>query len=462
MAIEKRLISALLLLLLLPALPSCRAKTSEESEAALRGNGTAPIWSRDAVIYELNVRQYSPEGTLAAVERDLPRLRDMGVDILWLMPIHPIGEKNRKGSMGSYYAVRDYRAVNPEFGTEEDFRRFVKRAHELGLYVILDWVANHSAWDNPLIEEHPEWYTRDSLSGEIIPPVADWSDVADFNYDEPGLRNYMTESLEYWVREFDIDGYRCDVADWVPVSFWDSVRVELDAIKPVFMLAEAENPALHTRAFDMSYAWELHHQFNKLAQGTLGLDELDAYWVKEDSTFAPADYRMVFTSNHDENSWNGTVFERMGDAAQMMAAFSFVVPGMPLIYSGQEAPMRKRLAFFEKDPIDWNGYAWQDFYAALTRIKSDHPALWNGVHGGGMQRLATNNDSAFYALERSRDGSRVLAVFHFSDQPGEGELSQPLPDGNYRDLITNERLSAAEASSWTLPAWGYRLLAATE
>ncbi len=429
----------------------------EAEEAITNGNGTAPEWTKDAVIYELNIRQYSKDGTFAAIEKDLPRLRDMGVDIIWLMPVHPIGELNRKGSMGSYYAVKDYLDVDPGYGSMEDFQRLVNRIHEEGMYVILDWVANHSAWDNTLMESHPHWYTRDS-AGNAVPPVADWADVADFNYDQGGLRNYMADCLKFWVAEMDIDGYRCDVADMVPTTFWDSVRVELDKIKPVFMLAEAETPSQHTRAFDMTYAWDMHHIMNGIAQGTKPISALDDRLRYEDSAFAPADYRMLFTSNHDENSWNGTVFERMGDAAQTMAVLSFTLPGMPLIYSGQEAPMRKRLDFFEKDAIDWNNYAWQDFYRSLCTLKSEQRALWNGIHGADLQRLNSTDQERIYAF--SRGANEVVCVFNLSKDQVEVNLLDDLSSGSYREYFSQEEFSFHKDQSWTMTPWSYRVFVA--
>jgi cyclomaltodextrinase / maltogenic alpha-amylase / neopullulanase len=456
MDFRNQILNPVLALLFFFSLCACnQASHQTVAEAPLRGNGTVPEWSKDAVIYEVNIRQFSPEGNLVAVEKQLPRLAEMGVDILWLMPIHPIGIENRKGTMGSYYAVRDYKAVNPEYGTPEDFKRFVQKAHEQGLYVILDWVANHSAWDNSMTKEHPEWYTQDS-TGKIVSPVADWSDVADFNYDNGHLRNYMTDCLKYWVSDFDIDGYRCDIAGMVPITFWDSVRTELDAIKPVFMLAEDANPAMHSNGFDMTYNWKLHHLLNGIAQGKDSLQELDHLWKVEDSTFAPADYRMVFTSNHDENSWNGTEFERMGDGAEAMAVLTFCVPGMPLIYSGQEAPVQKRLDFFEKDPINWNGYAKGSFYSKLCALKSGQPALWNGVYGGSMQRLGSSDDTRIYAI--SRGENEVIGLFNFSATPVEFTLTDGTPAGQFKEYFTGTSLSGASSTSFSLNPWGYQIL----
>ncbi len=258
--------SLILILLALIAFIGCKNEANNEQKIINYQEVKHPEWSKNANIYEVNIRQYTPEGTFNAFAEHLPRLKELGVDILWLMPIHPIGEKNRKGSMGSYYSVKDYFGINPEFGTEEDFKNLVNQIHELGMYVIIDWVANHTAWDNQLIYDHPEWYSKNEEE-EIIAPVEDWSDVADLNYDVPEVRKYMTDALIYWVKDFNIDGYRCDVAGMVPTDFWNNARYELDKIKPVFMLAEANEPELHEFAFDMTYAWDLHFLWNEMAQG---------------------------------------------------------------------------------------------------------------------------------------------------------------------------------------------------
>ena len=257
-----------------------------------------PSWTRDAAIYEVNIRQFTPSGTFEEFETHLPRLKKLGVDILWLMPIHPIGVENRKGSLGSYYSVKDYLAVNPEYGTMEEFKALVEEIHDQGMYVILDWVANHCAWDNPLVTEHPDWFTKDS-TGHMVPPVPDWSDVVDFNYDNPELRTWMIDALRFWVRETDIDGYRCDVAGMVPQEFWNEARAELDKIKPVFMLAEDENPAHHERAFDMTYSWELHHLLVRIAKGDTTAAALWTYFDRDIERYGNDAYRMLFTDNHD-------------------------------------------------------------------------------------------------------------------------------------------------------------------
>lgn len=256
---------------------SCSGSRKETSNERL----VHPEWAKNAVLYEVNVRQYTPEGTFKAFEKHLPRLKAMGVDILWLMPVNPIGVKNRKGTLGSYYSIKDYLAVNPEFGTKDDLKELVNKAHDLGMHVIIDWVANHTSWDNNLITEHPDWYAHDS-TGKIIPPVPDWTDVAGLNYKNKELREYMTNALIYWVREADIDGFRCDVAGMLPVSFWNEAVPKIKAIKHVFMLAEWETPEMHDTAFDMTYSWNAYQVMNAIAKGKKTAVALDSA-LKSDS-----------------------------------------------------------------------------------------------------------------------------------------------------------------------------------
>lgn len=410
-------------------------------------------WSKNAIIYEVNVRQYTPEGTFAAFEKHLPRLSKMGVDILWLMPIYPVGEKNRKGSLGSYYSVKDYKAVNPEYGNMDDLKRLVSEAHKLGMHVILDWVANHTSWDNKMIEEHPEWYIKDSL-GNFVSPF-DWSDVADLNYDNKALQDYMIGALKFWIEKADIDGYRCDVAGLVPVEFWDKARAELDKIKPVFMLAEAEEAKHHKNAFDMSYAWDFHHIMNDIAKGKKNANDVEDYFIKNDSLFPDDAYRMYFTSNHDENSWNGTEYERMGDAAETFAVLSFMIPGMPLIYSGQEAALNKRLAFFDKDTICWDNIKLEEFYTNLIKIKKKNKALWNGTYGGKLIRINTSDDKNIFAFIREKDDNKVFAIFNFSDKKQNIIFKGDKFTGEYTNAFSGEEVKFSPKKELELEPWGY-------
>ncbi|PLX24008.1 MAG: alpha-amylase [Marinilabiliales bacterium] len=442
-----------MLLLTFVVIQACNQSSSEQVSDVEYKKVEHVDWSKNLSIYEVNIRQYTPEGTFNAFAEHLPRLKELGTDILWIMPIHPIGEKNRKGNMGSYYAVKDYYGINPEFGTEEDLRDLIEKIHGLDMYVIIDWVANHSAWDNQTIYDHPEWYKTDD-DGNIIPPVADWSDVAGYNYDIPEMRDYMVEALKYWVEEFDIDGYRCDVAGMVPVDFWNRARYELDQIKPVFMLAEAHESELHEFAFDMTYAWSDHFIWNEIAQGKKTIVDLVEQFEKVKTEYKSSDYRMNFVSNHDENSWKGSVFERLGDAAQAFVVLSATVPGMPLVYSGQEACLDKRLAFFEKDTINWDkDCSMDDLYKSLLKLKKENPALWNGDFGGPMERIATTADDKIFAFSRIKDDHKVITILNLSPEEVEFELTTQIEALNLTELFTGEDFT----NNYNLSSWGYKV-----
>jgi glycosidase len=422
---------------------------------------THPEWSHNASIYEVNVRQFSAGGTFREFEAHLPRLKALGVKIIWLMPIHPIGVQKRKGSLGSYYSVKDYLAVNPEFGTMDDFRSLVDRIHDMGMYVIIDWVANHSAWDNPLTKEHPGWFTRD-VQGNLVPPNPDWSDVVDFNYNNRELWGYMIGAMEFWVRDVGIDGFRCDVAGMVPLEFWNAVRARLDAIKPVFILAEWEDPAAHEHAFDMTYGWDLYHLMNKLAKRLVPASAIGIYLDREVSRYPKDAYRMYFTSNHDENSWNGTVFERLGEAAEVMAVLACTLDGMPLVYSGQEAGLNRRLEFFEKDEIPWREHQFRDLYSTLLNLKQQSRALWNGDQGGDVTWIHTSNDGAVFAFVREKDADKVLVVLNLSAEQQAVELGGTAFLGSYTDVFTvgeKHEIRFTGGETVDLKPWGYRVYA---
>lgn len=426
---------------------------------------THPQWTRDATLYQLNTRQFTPEGTLRAAQAQLPRLKTLGVRIVWLMPIHPIGEKNRKGTLGSPYSVRDYRAVNPELGTLDDLKAFVAAAHAQGMRVILDWVGNHTAWDNALVTRHPEWYIRD-WKGDFQPtPWWDWSDIIDLDYAQPGLRRYMTEAMAYWVREADIDGYRCDVAGFVPIDFWNHVRAELEAIKPgnIFLLAEWEERDLHARAFDMTYAWSWHAAVRDIVQGKVGMDKLFVYYSWNESAWPKEALRMTYTSNHDANAWEGTDRELFGDALQAVTVLSFVGEGMPLIYNGQEAGNRKRLPFFERDPIAWKSDPMGDLYAKLIALKQATPALWNAQWGATMVLVPNTSPKAVLSFVRRDGTSRVFAAINLSDRPQQVSFQQSLHHGRYRDALRDGETAALAADTrLALAPWDYRVYVATD
>lgn len=449
------IVAAILLAAANYSIVSGRQKSTADNFSQVAPNQVKhPDWSKNQNIYEINVRQHTPEGTFAALEAHLPRLKELGAGILWLMPIHPIGELNRKGPLGSYYAVKDYRGVNPDYGTDEDFKRFVKKAHEVGLYVIIDWVPNHSAWDNALVTEHPEWYVKDS-TGKLVSPF-DWTDVVKFNYDVPEMRKYMLDAMKYWIKDFDIDGYRCDVAGDVPMDFWNNSRVELDKIKPVFMLAEAEKPEMHS-AFDMTYGWEFHHVMNKISKGSMNANDIEKYLKKNDSLYPADAYRMNFITNHDENSWNGTEFERLGEGVEAFFILTASVPGMPLMYTGQESALQKRLLFFEKDPVEWGNYKMTGFYKTILDLKKSNPALYNGSAGGKWTRIKTNADDQIFAIIREKDDRRVFSVINLSSKPVSVQLQGKEFAGKFKDLYSGEKTSLNAGALIELPAWGYRV-----
>ncbi|MGC9365014.1 MAG: alpha-amylase family glycosyl hydrolase [Fidelibacterota bacterium] len=418
-----------------------------------------PDWSRNASIYEVNIRQFSEAGTFAEFEKYLPELQKMGIKILWLMPIHPIGEVNRKGSLGSYYAVRDYTDVNPEFGTKADFRRLVEKTHKLGMYLIIDWVANHAAWDNVWTETHIDYFDRDS-AGKHITEVGDWTDVIDLDYNNPDLRRAMTDAMKYWVVEFDIDGFRCDVAAMVPTDFWNSARLELETIKPVFMLAEAYEPELHAQAFDMTYAWTFKDWMNAMAKGKKDVRHLDKLIGKEQKMYHPDDYRMLFVTNHDLNSWDGTAYERLGDATEICLAFICLFPGMPLVYNGQEAGLNKALSFFEKDTIPWQEHPNRELFTRLLNLKQNNEALWNGSAGGEFTRFQTSNDRQIFAFCRQKEHNKIIAVFNFSNQPQVVRIHHNELKGKYVNALNDSELTLSEKATFRLNKWNYLVLVA--
>ncbi len=384
------IITSLAALLAAAALSSCAPKQDAPA-------GPHPDWAYNAVIYEMNIRQYTPEGTFDAAARQLPRLKKLGVDVLWLMPVYPIGVKERKGTLGSYYAIRDYCDVNPEFGDMDDFDRFLSQAHESGFKVILDWVANHTSPDAVWESGKPaDWYVRDSLGNTVT--QYDWTDIAELNYDNKDMRAAMADAMRFWLDK-GVDGFRCDMACEVPVDFWRETLPQLRKDYPgVYFLAEGETPELHEDAFDASYAWKLHHLLNDIAQGRKGVPDLEEY-IAEDSAAYPAEaFRLMFTSNHDENSWAGTEFERMGDAARAMAVLTFTLPGgQPLIYTGQEMGWNHRFEFFEKDPVPaWEENSYTDFYKELINIRHRNPALSAGEKGGKFDIVSTAGNTLVF------------------------------------------------------------------
>ena len=419
---------------------------------------THPEWSKNATIYEVNVRQYTPEGTFKAFEKHLPRLKNMGIDIIWLMPIHPIGEKYRKGKLGSYYAVKDFEGVNPEFGNMQDFKHLVDEIHKLGMYVVIDWVGNHSAWDNPLAKEYPDWYTK-NRDGNFQPtPWYDWDDVIDFDYNHPEFRKYMTGALKFWVKEANVDGYRADVAGFIPVDFWENARKELDEIKPVFMLAEWESRDLYKKSFDMTYSWTLFDKLKDATTQNKGIGGLVEYLAHDVGSVPRNAYRMVFTDNHDMNSWNGTPQRNFGKGLETSIVFCGVVNGMPLMYSGQEAGLDRSLKFFDKDPIEWKDHTHAALFSTLFHLKHKNQALWNGKYGGEMVRITNDKMDKVISFHREKNNDAVLPIFNFSNEELTVTLDSKYFQGNYTELFSKEKIQVKEKYTVSLKPWDYKVL----
>ncbi|MBW7676379.1 alpha-amylase family glycosyl hydrolase [Chryseobacterium chendengshani] len=420
---------------------------------------TTPDWVKNATLYELNIRQFSEEGSFRAVERHLPRLKKMGIDIIWLMPVQPIGELHRKGSLGSYYSVKDYLKINPEFGTEEDFRSLVKAIHDQGMYVILDWVANHTSWDNELVTLHPDWYMKSRKGTFQSTRWRDYDDIIELDYRHPDLRKYMTDTMKFWINEYQIDGYRCDIASFVPLDFWENVREELDRIKSVFMLAEAEDKELHRKAFDSTYNWTLWNILHQIAINNVSVKTLtEAYIAEHVSIFPKAGIRMNFIDNHDKNSWEGNQYSNFGDALKAVTVFTFLMDGIPLVYSGQEAGLDRSLAFFEKDPIEWKSHENEELYTTLFELKHKNQALWNGNFGGEMIRIMNDRMDQVISFVREKNGDKVLAFINLSKESFIVQLDTSFDTGIYTNLFTVEKKIVSETLIMTMEPWEYIVL----
>ena len=455
-------------------LPSCKSTLHpipNASKPNVAPEMRVPEWAKNAVIYELNTRQFSKEGTLAKAAEALPRIKELGVDIVWLMPIYPIAEAQKKCTpaettpcLGSPYAAYDFKDVNPQLGTKADFRAFVQKAHALGLKVILDFVPDHTGWESKWMKEHPEYFVR--INGEFTVPidpfskqVTDWADVAMLDYNNPALRRAIIDAHEFWVREFGVDGFREDVAGFVPNDFWAELRVALDRIKPVFMLSEwGDIPEHLTSCFQANYGWKFHVLIKDIAKGKKNANDLMTYLSAFKSKFPKQGYQMHFTQNHDENTWNGTERESFGEAGDTFMALVFTFDGMPLIYNGQEASLNKRLSFFHKDEIDWSGPSRAAFFQKLTQLKHTNEALWNGAAGGSVQRLDSDNSASIMAFVREQNGDRVIAVFNLSSKPHETTVQAGKFAGTYNNVMKGNRQTVAANQVFSLKPWEFVLL----
>jgi glycosidase len=410
-------------------------------------------WVQSGVIYEINPRTFSPSGDFKGIEAGLPRLEELGVTILWLMPIHPVGQLNRKGSIGSPYAVRDYDAINPDYGTAADLKHLVTAAHRRGFKVIIDIVADHTAWDSVLMK-HPEYY-KHSPQGTIQPPVPDWADVAGLDYRNPELREYMAGMMERWLLDFGLDGFRCDAASMVPTDFWEATRARLEKIKPdIVMIAEANVPDLVVKAFDLDYAWPFHSTLTGVFENGAPASDLGRIWRSERDRYPKGAMPMRFSDNHDEKR----AIARFGEKGALAAsALVFTMDGVPMLYNGMETGDTTESgapALFERLPVFWQigerRPEFPRFYREIIALRKAHPALQQGevewVRNSEPDRILSY-------LRRGPDGE-FLVVINCSNRPFLG-LVDAAPDfQNLAEL----RPQPTALPSVALEAWGFRIL----
>jgi alpha-amylase len=428
---------------------SVQAQTNHAATGSIDGH---PAWIEQGNIYEVNVRQYTPEGTFKAFEKSLPRLKQMGAQTLWFMPINPISVKDRKGRLGSYYAVASYVAVNPEFGTMDDWKSLVKKAHSMGFKVILDWVPNHTGADHYWLTTHPDFYVKDK-NGQALSPY-DWTDTRKLNYNNPEMADSMIADMKFWIRESDIDGFRCDVAPDVPFAFWSRCIKELHQLKNVFMLAEGDKGWLHRAGFDATYPWIAFNMMKQIARGERPAFGLDSVLHDVDTAFPENALRMFFTSNHDENSWNKADYGTMPGASH--APFAVLTQtlkrSVPLVYSGQEEPVLDSISFFYKDTILFHNYARGPFYSTLLHLRARNEAL---AADAGFKKLRTRNDAVLYAFERFKNGKRVLVITNLSNQPQTLEWTDKPASGHWKNVFTNK--AEPINTPIRLGPWGYKV-----
>jgi alpha-amylase len=432
-----------------------------------------PEWTKNAVIYQANVRQFTPEGTFNAFAEHLDRIADLGVDMIWFMPIYPLCDTNKKSHeeaetecLGSHYAVYDFFSVNPRYGTPEDFRKVVKKIHDLGIKVILDFVPNHTGWDSRWMLRHPEWFRTDAR-GKIQSPVKEengeswgWDDVAQLNYSNMRMRENVIQAHEFWMREFDVDGFREDVAGEVPTFFWKELRTRLEKIRPVYMLSEDETKGREhfNVCFDTNYAWETSIVMKKIAKGELPASALNKWTEEVKQKFGTRGWQLNYTQNHDENTWNGTEKELFGDGADCYTALTFTIEGMGMIYNGQEASLDKRLWFFNKDEIDWTNTPRTAFFKTLIDLKHKNKALWNGQSGGVLQKLTTDADDKIYAFYRHKSEMNFVGIFNLSDKKVDFILRGGDATGHYENVFASKPQAVSDEMRMSLEPFGYLLL----
>lgn len=435
-----------------PAGSSSATPNSKSDTAAPVVSDALPPWALQSNIYEVNVRQYTPEGTFAAFSKALPRLKQMGVQILWFMPITPISRTDRKGKLGSYYAVQEYKAINPEFGTMADWKSLVKQCHDMGFKVITDWVPNHTGADNGWLTRHPDFFTK-GKDGKPI-PAFDWTDTRDLNYDNRELRDSMIAAMKFWITGSDIDGFRCDVAGEVPDDFWKECISSLRKVKNVFMLAEGDKGSLHRDGFNISYPWEMFAALKKIAAGKTNALAIDSVINKQDSSFPRGAVRMYFTSNHDENSWNKADYGTMPGASHApFAVFTQTYRNsLPLVYSGQEEPVKDSISFFYKDSIPFKNYGRAKFYTTLLTLRASTPAL---ATDASFQKITVGDNRALYAFTREKEGKKIGVILNLSAKPQTVKIDSSAFPGNPLNVFMGSRELLKPGQAFGIEPWGY-------
>ena len=449
----KRFIHLIPAFILSLAVISCNRKIQPQSNPDKVKTDGHPSWIMQGNIYEVNIRQYTPEGTFKAFEPNLQRLKDMGVQTLWFMPINPISKIDRKGELGSYYAVSNYDAINPEFGNMDDWKSLVKKCHEMGFKVIIDWIPNHTGGDHYWLQQHPDFYVRDSVTGKVISPF-DWTDTRKLNYANPVFVDTMINAMKFWLKESDIDGFRCDVAGDVPDAFWKKCIPELKTGRNIFMLAEGNKASLQDDGFDATYTWDEFSMMKQIAKGERPAFALDSVLNRVDSTFPKTRLLMYFTSNHDENSWNKADYATMpGESHAPFAILTQTIgKSIPLIYSGQEEPFLDSISFFYKDTITFGKYARADLYKKLLALRKENPAL---AANAAFKKLKTTNDNAVYAFARESGKRKLLVLLNLSNKAQSFNIEHGDFAGKPLNIFSGVNEALMNNRKFDLKPWGY-------
>lgn len=429
-------------------------KYDQPLSSQIRNTAGIPVSAKNKVIYEINVRNYSNEG-FKGVTKDLKRIKDLGIDIIWLMPIHTIGLEKRVNTLGSPYSIKDYKAINPEFGNETDFRALIAAAHALKIEIYMDWVANHTSWDHLWITEHLDYYS--SLHGQQPYSPNGWNDVAQLNYDNPQMREAMIDAMKYWVQNFAIDGYRCDAVAFVPLDFWKQAKTQVDAVRKISWLAEGDQLE-YMSVFDYDYAWDFSHQLNKFGSGSDVLGLIQACkQLFQNPTYSQKG-RMVYLTNHDLNAHDGTEMVRYRANVLPLSVLYFTIYDMPLIYNGQEIGLNKSMSLFDYDPVQWEPVNRQylNLFKKLTRLKRTQIALEDGANRGALKIFKTNAENVF-VYSRKRGNNEVLVMLNFNETAVDIKFADELPMGSFANYLSGGKRTFNANEGTVLMEKGYAI-----